>query len=596
LLTIQLVVTDASTALKIKSSYYSLRRTNDNFIVGKGIVAGEYPGTIVLKVRNQAYELVVSCTGYYSKSAYVPFEALSTRLIQVYLVPLSAPSTIRLVLTGIKSQAATYLITMPCRNSGVWSLNAGTCQSVQAPLPPVVYSGCTKATQGKGTIMLEQPECLAQNSANACTQWKEGSSASQQDPAFQTISLVNLSLGDYDIHVRLGPPPVDRSKLEVSIAFQSAKNLSDFVELSSPTVPSDGDSWWWHVGFIRIRPSGVQFLSVNSLSSDPTNDGCRITSNSIIRKLNASQGAEISANLGSGRSIVLNIPPGVWPLSVPSEVTVSLLSDPPKAIPVNSTSTGPMIFLDPSGVTFLPPGVTLQLPVSAQLPTTRLMYPRNPFGIVLAIHRLSKGVWIPLQSTIIADLQDNAVYVSAVTDSFSAYSVLVLPPLATEKVQSNVTSPENSTKTVPEQSTFPMGAVIGGSIGGVCIVLLSAFFLFRHFNSLKGKKRVKEPIPHEHMPHQPRDDYTRNQISTEQKSRIKYSSTPFSPEEGEPLNTDLASLAGNNINMNSANKSDLLDVYMHKHSLDVSRTPSFPPFAIAELVRRGHLLPSRYGN
>ena len=595
MLTIQLVVTDASSGLKIKSSSYSLRRMDDQFIVGKGIVASEYAGTILLKVRNQAYVLVVSCPGYYPKTVYLPFEAILTRLIEVYLVPLPAPRTIRLLLTGIKSQAATYLIAMPCRNTGIWTLNPGTCQSVQAPLPPVVYDGCSKVTQGKGVIHVEQPECMVRNSADACTQWKEGSSATQSNPAFQTIALVNFSLGDYDIHVRLGPPAVDKLKLEVSVAFQASINLSNLVELSSPTVPADGVSWWWHIGHVKVRSGGVQFSSVDSLSSDPTNDGCRITSDSITRKLNASQGAAISANLGSGRSTVLNIPPGVWPLSVPSQVTVSLLSDFPKAIPSSATAAGPIIFLDPSGVSFSPPGVTLTLPVSAQLPTTRLLYPKNPFGIVLAVHRLSKGVWIPLQSTIIADALDTAVYVSAVTDSFSAYAVLALPPLASERIQSNETSLENSTKIVPETSPFPMGAVIGGSIGGVCIIVVSAFFLFRHLHGSKGKKRVKEPIPEEHKPHKPHGDYARNQISTEQNSRIKYSTTPFSPEEGEPVNTDLAALSETNIKMNGADNRELMDVYMHKHPLDLSRSPSFPPFAIAELVRLGHLLPSRYG-
>jgi hypothetical protein len=588
LLTIQLVVTDASTALKMRASYYSLRRMNDNVIVAKGIVAGENPGTILLSVRNQAYTLVVSCHGYFTKTVNIPLEAISNRLVEVYLLPLSALGTIRLVLTGIRSQAASNLHVIPCRNTGVWTLNSETCVRAQAMLPTVVYSGCSKATQLNGAaVYLEQPQCFLQTAGNKCTQWQEGSGTSQNDPTFQTIAMVNTSLGDYDIHVRLGPPPI---QLAVNVAFHSSKNGSSLVELFSPIVPADGGSWWWHVGNIKIRSSGVQFTSINALSSDPTFDGCRITSDSITRMLDSSQGASISASMGAGRSIVLNIPPGVWPLSVPSQVTVSLLSDPPKTIPLNVTSAGPMIFLDPSGISFLPPGVTLLLPVSAQLPATRLMYPRNPFGIVIAIHRLSKGLWIPLQSTIIADSQDNAVYVSAVTDSFSAYAVLVLPPFASEKTQLNESIPENSTTKVSDQSPFPLGAVIGGSIGGVCAVLLSAFFLFRHVFGSK-EKRVKVPIPQEHMPCKPSEDYALNQIATEQKSRFRHSSTPFNPDEDEPVNSNLAVLTENE--MQIVGNRESLDLYMKKHPVDLSRPPSLPPFAIAKLVQLGHLLPSR---
>jgi hypothetical protein len=97
----------------------------------------------------------------------------------------------------------------------------------------------------------------------------------------------------------------------------------------------------------------------------------------------------------------------------------------------------------------------------------------------------------------------------------------------------------------------------------------------------------------EHMPCQPHSEFVRNQISTEKNSRIKYSSTPFRPEEDEPLNTDLAA-AETSIKMNGVDNRELVDVYMHKHPSDLSRPPSLPPFAIAELVRLGHLLPSRY--
>ena len=566
-----------------------LRKLVDNSVVSSGIVTSGVPGTISLEVRRLEYSLQISCSGYLSVTTYIPSTSFFTN--HVYLLPLPQPRVVRLVLTGITSPVLTGVYVIPCRNAGSWFSSSAKC-AVQG-LIPYVYAECSQLNQGSGSISLDQPQCLTHDSFGVCSRWNSA------NPSFESITLKNVSSGDYDIYVSLGQgvQPADDSGLEMTISFISSGANGSLYNLSSPSIPNDDNSWWWHVGYLSVGSAGSQFVSLNTLSSDPTKDGCRIVSKSVTSKFNASQGVGITLTVGTGQNVVLNIPPGVWPSSVPSEATISLLDNFPTPIPANVTSASPVIFFDPSGISFAPPGVKMTLPITSTIQRSSLLYPKNPFGKIVSVCRLSNGIWLPLESTIIADSLDNTVGVSANTLSFSAYAILVFPGAVPEAVQSNMTISKNSTKVLVSGNTVPLGPIIGGAVGGVCFILLTAFaisLLYRQSKAGEGKKVYL--IPEEHMPYKSPVEFTNSQIATEQSSRLRNSLSPFPKakemhEEEEPLNSDLSQFTRSEGQDESR---EPVNMYMKQGPLDIQQAPSVAPFAITSLIRQGLLLPPRY--
>ena len=592
ILTLQIQVIDPSSGLYIPNSNYMLRRMQDGLAVSKGIVTSEVPGTIILQVLNQNYSLEVSSAGYVSKN--VTILSTPSLLVQIYLLPNPQTGIIRLLLSGILSPDSTSMYLIPCSNTGAWVSSSGKCPGATEGSIPIVYSGCLQLQQGRGLVSLDQPQCADKVFSGACSQWTSTSSN------FESVSLKNVSAGDYDLHVNLGNVPY-MSRLELSISLPSPNSTA--IIMSSPAAPLDGGSWWWHVGFLRVGSGATQFFRVDALSSDPTYDGCRVASNFVVTKFDSSKLTTVSVNVGSGRFVILDIPAGVWPKAVAQQVTVSALTGPPRALPVNATAVSVVVFFDPSGILFPTPGVNITLPITIALPQSRLLYPNNPLGLVVAVHRLSRGVWMRLPSTLLTDASDNVIGVVATTLSFSAYTLLVLPGEAPTGAQLNSTVLGNTTKIEPSSTSFPMGAVIGGAVGGVVVVLLAFFLIYRlYYRSSKSesgqRKKVEYSVPAEHLPYKSPVAFTNIQIATEQNSRIRNSVTKFAfgADEEEPVNSNLHQLAGNGDSGNEdlhLESQQSVNSYMKQRPLDALQAPTVAPFAITELVRRGQLLPSR---
>jgi hypothetical protein len=276
-------------------------------------------------------------------------------------------------------------------------------------------------------------------------------------------------------------------------------------------------------------------------------------------------------------------------------------------VPGNATAVSPVVFLDPSGLSFPAPGVRLTIPVTAAVPAAGLLYPGNPYGPVVAVHRLTRGVWVQLESTVVVDAAGAVVGVAAVTYSFSAYGVLVLagtPPAAAGR---NETDLGNGTRTEAAAAAFPMAAVIGGAAGGVCLVLASVFLVYRLRHRAAGRTKAAYVVPPEHLPRKPPPDYYNAQVGVERDSRLRNSATRFAfADEEEPENADPSRLAASAASAGPGPGGALglalvpggggggLDEYMRgRPSSDAARGPAATPFAIAELIRAGQLLPAR---
>ncbi len=195
--------------------------------------------------------------------------------------------------------------------------------------------------------------------------------------------------------------------------------------------------------------------------------------------LDAATGAVVKLASGSGFTVA----PGVWPPEMSGKtasVTVLTSPLPPTAIPSSGTLISEVLTFEPSGIKFPAPGVRLffSVPMSS--------IPTDP-KLEIKVHRLTDGVFIPLEGDTIYDVITGLV--SAVTFGFSSYAViqvpkpeLVVPDQTNTSVPVSPPPPKTDLPSIAEitSGVNPIAVGVGAAVGGILLLGVVAFFMWRY--------------------------------------------------------------------------------------------------------------------
>jgi hypothetical protein len=310
----------------------------------------------------------------------------------------------------------------------------------------------------------------------------------------ETVSLLRMPDGFYDVWVNSydGVPFEGNEKIEVRLASGDGETsvTHESVYLIAPRQSAPGPIWW-HAGFINrtsidngdaYTPNTyiTQFVTLDAYGSSPEGTGCRIYRPTDMVKFYANSSGG-SAELATGISIGVN--PGALSrraASVPVEMSATQLLVPPADPPPGGVFGQAVIYLEPSGTVFAPPGVNVSFPLSNQLPMDS---PRRP-----GVFRLENGGWQEIASEDIwTPMRNDMMFIEAsrgTTLRFSAYALIILDkPILTTTTTSVIVTTTPPPRELPQDLSkawymlyvvYPLSGIVGLS------VLMACCFRYRY--------------------------------------------------------------------------------------------------------------------
>ena len=225
----------------------------------------------------------------------------------------------------------------------------------------------------------------------------------------ETLALEHMPAGFYDVWVHSYTKQQFDGDEFVSVRLASGNGRTRVTYRTvnvSPRRQAAAGPIWWHIGYINRTQVGnsddfvSEFVQLNVYSSSPKDSGCRIyrPQDTLVFAANASGGG---ARLASGISVT--VAPGALSMrraEAPAlEMSVTQLLLPPVGPPVpkqilkrtvhrdflfskcissltfefflkaegNAKFGAPVVYLEPSGTKFNPPGVNVSMPLDPHL-------------------------------------------------------------------------------------------------------------------------------------------------------------------------------------------------------------------------------------
>ena len=428
----------------------------------------------------QEYIVRLSKPGYNDQDVFVSFSGRQFHVDKVaYMVPLDHMTY---VVLNWQSRKDLDLWLFPCTNTGRWDFEATRCEEGEALAQGAVYWGCSQYSQ---RMLLPEPAPADTTPAPALLQGSLQTIIDNVDGSGpETLALEHMPVGFYDVWVHSYTEEPFEGDEQVSVRLASGDgrtHVSHKTEYITARRQAAPGPIWWHVGYINRTQVGdsedfvTDFVPLNAYGSSPADSGCRIyrPQDSVAFAANSSGGG---ASLPSGISIA--VAPGALARrsSAPAlEMSVTQLLLPPVEPPtgVNARFAAPVIYLEPSGTTFGPPGVNVSMPVAPELSIESLQR--------AAVFRLEKGSWREIASSYTMLFKNDMSWIVECignTLTFSAYALIILDKpviVATPTSAIIETTPPPREKSVDSLSAwwmlyivFPLSGLVALSLIFVC--------------------------------------------------------------------------------------------------------------------------------